>query len=95
MHDKGIVIATVAGGFAFYLADGTPIPASPPLPGGSATGAAACHDAAITPWTIIPPHSGERLDLHLAIWTCFANARVDAARREREQAQAGTQAQVV
>jgi len=44
------------------------------------------HDAAITPSTIIPPHSGERLDLHLAIWTCFANAKNQAARREREQA---------
>ena len=29
---------------------------------------------------------GERLDLHLAIWTCFANAKNQAARRERELA---------
>ena len=34
----------------------------------------------------LAPHSGERLDLHLAIWTCFANAKNHAARRERERA---------
>ena len=86
VHDKGIIIATAGGGFAFYLPDGTPIPASPPLPASSPAGITTCHDAAITPSTIIPPHSGERLDLHLAIWTCFANAKNQAARREREQA---------
>ena len=46
------------------------------------------HHAVITPATIIPPHSGERLDLNLAIWIAFANARVKAERREREQASA-------
>jgi len=63
VHDKGIIIAPVSDGFAFFTAGGTLIPAS-------------------------PRHSGERLDLHLAIWTCFANARTDAARRERQQAHA-------
>jgi hypothetical protein len=29
---------------------------------------------------------GERLDLHRAIWICFANAKNQAARREREHA---------
>jgi hypothetical protein len=86
VHDKGIIIAVAQGGFAFSMADGTPIPASPPLPVSSPAGITACHDAVITPSTIIPPHSGERLDLHLAIWTCFANAKNQAARREREQA---------
>ena len=86
VHDTGIIIATAGGGFAFYLPDGTPIPASPPLPASSPAGITTCHDAAITPSTIIPPHSGERLDLHLAIWTCFANAKNQAARRERELA---------
>jgi hypothetical protein len=83
VHDKGIIIATVSDGFAFYLRDGTLIPASPPLPDSSADMITACHGAAITPSTIIPPHSGERLDLHLAIWICFANAKNQAARRER------------
>ena len=44
------------------------------------------HDAVITPATIIPPNSGGRLDLNLAIWISFANARVKTERREREQA---------
>jgi hypothetical protein len=64
--------------------------ASPPLPppGGDIT---SCHNAAITPTTIIPPNSGERLDLHMAIWVAFTNARVKAERRQREQ-QAAAQA---
>jgi hypothetical protein len=86
VHDKGIIIAAASGGFAFYLRDGTLISSSPPLPASSPAGIATCHTAVITPSTIIPPHSGERLDLHLAIWTCFANAKNQAARREREQA---------
>jgi len=45
----------------------------------------ATHDAAITPTTINPPHSGERLNLSLAIWTAFANARTQANRRETTQ----------
>jgi len=36
--------------------------------------------AAITPTTINPPHSGERLNLSLAIWIAFANARAQADR---------------
>jgi hypothetical protein len=86
VHDKGIIIAMAGDGFAFYLPDGTLIPASPPLPGSPADTITTCHDAVITPSTIIPPHSGERLDLHMAIWTCFANAKNQTARREREQA---------
>jgi hypothetical protein len=92
VHDKGIIIAAATDGFAFCTAAGTLVPASPPLPrpAGDITG---CHSAAITPSTIIPPHSGERLDLHLAIWTCFTNAKNKAERREREQREAQTQAQ--
>jgi hypothetical protein len=80
VHDKGIFIAAAKGGFAFYTPQGSLIPASPPLPkvNGDITG---CHHAVITPATIIPPHSGERLDLHLAIWICFNNARIKAERR--------------
>jgi hypothetical protein len=33
-----------------------------------------CHDAGITPETIIPPWYGERLDLDHAIYICLANA---------------------
>jgi hypothetical protein len=82
VHDKSITIATTGDGFAFFTREGTLIPASPPLPRpvGDIT---ACHDAAITPVTIIPPNSGERLDLHLAIWIAFANARTKAAARPR------------
>ena len=49
------------------------IPASPPLPQPDGT-IGDCHDADITPDTIIPPWYGERLDLDYAIYTCFANA---------------------
>src|SRR6185295_9100094 len=60
-----------------------PLPASPPLPEPEDPVDQA-HDADITPDTIIPPWYGERLDLHHAIWACFANAKT---REEREQAQ--------
>jgi Domain of unknown function (DUF222) len=84
VHDKKMIIADTGDGFAFYTKEGTLIPASPPLPppDGDIT---ACHDAAITPSTIIPPNSGERLDLHLAIWIAVTNARTKAERRQREQ----------
>jgi 5-methylcytosine-specific restriction endonuclease McrA len=74
VHNKSILIAAAKDGFAFYTPHGSLIPASPPFPqpSGDITG---CHHAAITPSTIIPPHSGERLDLHLAIWICLTNAR--------------------
>ena len=87
VHDKNILIATASDGFAFYTPQGSLIPASPPLPevSGDITG---CHSAAITPSTIIPPHSGERLDLHLAIWICFTNARNQAKRQQDMEAQA-------
>ncbi len=49
-----------------------------------------CHDADITPATIIPPWYGERLDLDHAIYTCFANAEYHA--RQRDQARQSAQA---
>ena len=76
------IIAGTAAGFAFTLANGMPLPDGPPLPGGSAEGLAAAHGAQIAYHTIVPPHSGERLDLHAAIWICFHNAKVRAAQRE-------------
>jgi hypothetical protein len=74
VHDRGYLIAAARDGtFAFYRPDGTPIPASPPLPepGGTIED---CYDADITSETIIPPWYGERLDLDHAIYVCFANA---------------------
>jgi len=57
-----------------------PAPPCHPPTGPSKT----CHNAGITPDTIIPPWYGERLDLDHAIYTCFANAEYHA--RERDQA---------
>jgi len=84
VHDRGYLIAAPppgGGAFAFYRPDGSPLPSSPllPEPDGPIDQA---HDADITPDTIIPPWYGERLDLHHAIYVCFANARI---REEREQ----------
>jgi Domain of unknown function (DUF222) len=79
VHDKDITIATTSDGFAFCTREGTLIAASPPLPppAGDIT---TTHTAAITPSSIIPPNSGERLDLHHAIWIAFANARANAVK---------------
>ena len=88
VHDRGYLIAAgPAGTFTFYCPDGTGIPPSPalPQPDGSIED---CHDAEITPETIIPPWYGERLDLDHAIYTCFANARTPQERQEQRN-QAG------
>jgi hypothetical protein len=85
VHERGYLIAAPpGGGFAFYRPDGTALPPSPALPSpGGAIGD--CHDAKITPGTIIPPWYGERLDLDYAIYTCFAHAEHQA--RQRDQAE--------
>ena len=81
VHDRGYLIAAARDGtFAFYRPDGTAIPASPPLPEPGGT-IGDCHDADITPETIIPPWYGERLDLDYAIYVCFANARTEEERQ--------------
>jgi len=82
VHEKDYIIAATATGFAFYAKDGTPVPGCPQLPHGPGDITTA-HDAAITPTTINPPHSGERLNLSLAIWIAFANARTQADRHAR------------
>jgi HNH endonuclease len=86
VHDRGYLIAAARDGtFAFYRPDGTAIPASPPLPQADGT-VGDCHDADITPETIIPPWYGERLNLDHAIYVCLANARTKAERRaDRDQ----------
>jgi hypothetical protein len=85
VHDRGYLIAAARDGtFAFYRADGTAIPASPPLPQADGT-IEDWHDADITPETIIPPWYGERLDLDYAIYVCFANAANQASQDGGEQ----------
>ena len=85
VHDRGYLIAAARDGtFTFYRPDGTPVPASPPLPPPDGT-IEDCHDAGITPETIIPPWYGERLDLDYAIAVCFANARVQHERQNQPQ----------
>ena len=78
VHDRGYLIAAGPGDtFSFHRPDGTAIPASPALthPDGTIEG---CHDAGITPDTIVPSWYGERIDLDHAIYVCLANARNQA-----------------
>jgi HNH endonuclease len=89
VHEKGYIIAATATGFAFYAKDGIPVPGCPQLPRGPGDITTA-HDAAITPTTINPPHSGERLNLSLAIWIAFANARAQAERHGATRADRAT-----
>jgi hypothetical protein len=57
---------------------------SPPLPASDRT-IGDCHDADITPGTIIPPWYGEHLDLDYAIHAAFAHADYQARQHERDQ----------
>jgi 5-methylcytosine-specific restriction endonuclease McrA len=74
VHDRGYLIAGGPGSaFTFYRPDGTELPACPALPHLHGP-ISDCHDAGITPGTIIPAWYGEHLDLDHAIYICFANA---------------------
>jgi hypothetical protein len=84
IHDLGYHITAAAGGFTFTTPDGTPIPASPPLPDNDRADIRTCHDARITPDTIIPAWYGDRLNLDHAIWACFANTKTAEARSQRD-----------
>jgi hypothetical protein len=85
VHDRGYLIAAARDGtFSFYRSDGTAIPASPKLPAVNGM-IEDCHNAEITPETVIPLWYGERLDLDYAIHVCFANARAEQERRSRPQ----------
>jgi 5-methylcytosine-specific restriction endonuclease McrA len=78
VHDLNYGITAAADGFVFTTADGAEIEPSPPLPDSDGSDIRTCHDARISPDTIIPAWYGDRLDLHHAIWACFANAKIAA-----------------
>jgi hypothetical protein len=85
IHELGLAVSLAAGGgWTVALPDGTPVPASPQLPGGDGD-LGQWHDGDITAETIIPSALGDKLDLHMAIWACFANARVADERRSTQQ----------
>jgi HNH endonuclease/uncharacterized protein DUF222 len=86
VHALGYLITPGQDGtFAFTRPDGQAMPNGPALPGSDGE-LARCHDADITTNTIIPVGLGDKLDLDLAIWACFANARIDQeASQQREQ----------
>jgi 5-methylcytosine-specific restriction endonuclease McrA len=86
VHALGYLIAPGRGGFAFTRPDGQPMPSGPALPGSDGN-LARCHNADITTDTIIPIGLADKLDLDLAIWACFANARVAAERASEQQEQ--------
>jgi hypothetical protein len=88
VHDKNHIITAAGTGFVFYTREGTPIPSCPQLPHGPGDLTTA-HHARITATTINPPNSGEHLNLSLAIWIAFANARTQAARREAAETGVG------
>ena len=86
VHALGYLITPGQDGtFAFTRPDGQAMPNGPALPGSDGE-LARCHDADITTDTIIPAGLGDKLDLDLAIWACFANARIDReAAQQHEQ----------
>jgi HNH endonuclease len=89
VHDRGYLIAARPGGtVAFYDPGGAAIAPCPPLPAPDRPIAGA-HDAEITPDTIIPPWSGERLDLDHAICTCLANEKTLTDRAAGRDPRAG------
>ena len=89
VHRRGYLIASAPGGaFTFRRPDGTVLPASPAPPDLDGT-INDCHDAGITPATIIPAWYGERLDLDYAIHACFANAGYQARQRDQASHQPG------
>jgi 5-methylcytosine-specific restriction endonuclease McrA len=84
VHALGYLITSTSGGFAVTRPDGRPVPGAPALPGSDGD-LARCHDADITTDTIVPIGLADKLDLDMAIWACFANARIDAERASQQQ----------
>jgi 5-methylcytosine-specific restriction endonuclease McrA len=75
VHALGYQIAASGGEFTFTRPDGQLLPNATDLPGSDGD-VGACHDADITTETIIPFGLADKLDLDMAIWAAFANARV-------------------
>jgi hypothetical protein len=85
VHERGyLIVARPDGTFTFYRPGGAAIPPSPALPhaGGMIE---ECHEADITPGTIVPPWYGERLDLDHAIYVCLASARNQARQPDQPE----------
>jgi 5-methylcytosine-specific restriction endonuclease McrA len=83
VHARGFLITAADVGFAFTRADGRPLPSAPALPGSDGD-LGRCHDADITTDTIVPIGLADKLDLDMAVWAAFANARI-AAEQASEQ----------
>jgi hypothetical protein len=85
VHALGYLITPAPGGaFTFTRPDGQTLPSAPDLPGSDGD-LARCHDADITTDTIIPDGLADTLDLDLAIWAAFANARIDRQASQHDQ----------
>jgi Domain of unknown function (DUF222)/HNH endonuclease len=84
VHALGYLITPASSGFAFTRPDGQPVPSAPALPGSDGD-LARCHDADITTHTIVPAGLGDKLDLDLAIWACYANARIAAEQASHQE----------
>jgi hypothetical protein len=77
VHARGYLIAGLpGGGFCFTRPDGTVMPASPQLPETVGSISSYYDDPDITDRTIVPAGLGDKLNLDMAIWACFANARL-------------------
>ena len=84
VHALGYLITSASGEFAFTRPDGRPVPSAPALPGSDGD-LARCHDADITTETIVPIGLADKLDLDMALWACFANARINAERASEQE----------
>ncbi len=82
IHDRGYLIAARPRRHLRLLPPGRHDPAKSARPARVGGSIEDCHDADITPGTIIPPWYGERLDLDHAIYICLANARNQAAQQD-------------
>ncbi len=85
VHALGYLITPAQHGtFTFTRPDGQPMPNAPALPGSDGD-LTRCHHADITTDTIIPAGLGDKLDLDLAIWASYANARIDQQTSQQPQ----------